>query len=73
VGILIGIDAVLFALPEGLTYASGSIPFAHHLVEEIIEVGGSIELVAAHHQAADLVIPKPNLWKRCYSRLLGAT
>ena len=45
---LIRVDAVLLAMTECLAHAIGSVPFAHDLIEDPVEVGVSVELVTSH-------------------------
>jgi hypothetical protein len=63
VAILKRIDAVLFTLTAGVTHTFRGIPFAHHLVKQLIKVGVPIELVTTHDQAADLVLAEADLGK----------
>jgi hypothetical protein len=70
VGILKRIDAVLFTLAEGVTDTFGGIPFAHQLVNQLIELGVAIELIAPDDQAADLVLAEADLGKGRHNGLL---
>ena len=72
VGVLVGVDAVLLALEERLADALRGVPIHHQLIEQTVEVGESIKLVAAHHQAADFHVAEADLGKRSRGRRLRA-
>ena len=70
VGVLIGVDAVLLALEERLADAVRGVPIPHQLIEQTVEVGVSIKLVAAHHHAADFHVAEADFGKRSRGRRL---